>query len=62
MVGGRTATAAQVAQSAMRRHKRGLALHLEAKQQRVVVRGWDCRVSPMRALEVLAAASKVEAA
>ena len=42
----------------MRRHKR--ELHLETKQQRVVVRGWDCMVSPVRALEVFVAANKVE--
>ena len=44
----------------MRRHKR--ELHLETKQQRVVIKGWDCGVSPVRVLEVFPAASKVEAA
>ena len=44
----------------MMRYKR--ELHLETKQQRVVVRAWGCRVSPVRTLEVFAATSKVEAA
>ena len=47
-------------QATVRRHKR--QLHLETKQQRGVIRGWDCRVSPVRALEVFPEASKVEAA
>ena len=46
-------------QAVQRKLKR--QLHLETRQQRVVVHGWDCGVNPVRVFEVFEAACKVEA-
>ena len=69
VVGGRAAAAAQVVQSGCSKRAaagssggiRRSCIHLQTKRQRVV-RGWDCRVSPVVALEVSTTASKVGAA
>ena len=49
-----------VGQQAMRREQKRRR-HLKTRQQRVVPEGWDCKVHPLRALEVFTGACKVEA-
>ena len=49
-----------VREQAEQRHRKRQR-HMETREQRVVVQGWDCRVSPVGVFGVFGAASKVEA-